>query len=252
MEDRSVFTLLERAELLQDDLVGHATGGGADDKTYKHERSFFVNERSLKDLLPSFVRTSRDLNQFWQFIKHQFGTYAERREFIYKAFTPLLDYLEESQDSPANEQISNSLKEFSESGVSVVWQRAMERRTDDPEGAITAAKSLLETVCKHILDDCNIEYDDKNIELHALYKKTAEQLHLAPEAHTHDLFKRILGSVSGVVSGLGQVRNEMGDAHGKGKVFIKPQQRHAEFVVNLAGATALFLVETYKQHKASS
>ncbi len=29
----------------------------------------------------------------------------------------------------------------------------MERRATDPEGAITAARTLLETVCKHILDE---------------------------------------------------------------------------------------------------
>ena len=28
----------------------------------------------------------------------------------------------------------------------------LQRRFDDPDGAITAARTLLETVCKHILD----------------------------------------------------------------------------------------------------
>jgi hypothetical protein len=250
MDDRSTYTQLDRATLLQNDLIGHATGGSADDKTYRSERAFFIAQKQLDDLLPGCVKTNRDLFQFWSFIKHKFSTYAERRQFIYGAFAPLLERLEGTQGMPADGQISNKLKEFSTSGVQVVWQRALDRRTDDPEGAITAAKSLLESVCKHILDELGVTYDDKSVELHALYKKTAELLQLAPELHTNDLFKRILGSVSGVVSGLGQVRNELGDAHGKGKVFIKPKTRHAEFVVNLAGTTALFLVETYNEQKA--
>lgn len=30
---------------------------------------------------------------------------------------------------------------------------------DDPEGAITAARTLLETVCKHILDERGVDYE---------------------------------------------------------------------------------------------
>jgi hypothetical protein len=37
--------------------------------------------------------------------------------------------------------------------VSEMWHKALDRRTDDPDGAITAARTLLETVCKHILDE---------------------------------------------------------------------------------------------------
>ena len=32
----------------------------------------------------------------------------------------------------------------------------------------------------------------------------------------------------GVVSGLGMLRNKLGDAHGSGKAKVKPKERHAE------------------------
>jgi len=53
----------------------------------------------------------------------------------------------------------------------------LERRATDPEGAITAARTLLETVCKHILDEKGEPYED-GIPLPKLYN-TAVAAHSA-------------------------------------------------------------------------
>lgn len=37
--------------------------------------------------------------------------------------------------------------------VNRTWSKAQERITSDPSGAITSARSLLESVCKHILEE---------------------------------------------------------------------------------------------------
>lgn len=87
---------------------------------------------------------------------------------------------------------------------------------------------------------------EKNIDLAALYKKTATELNLSTSQHTEPVFKQILGGCSGVVNGLGNLRNKLGDAHGKGKNAVKPAPRHAELSVNLAGSMALFLVQTFQ------
>jgi hypothetical protein len=119
------------------------------------------------------------------------------------------------------------------------------RVTDDPEGAITASRTLLESVCKHILDSKGEEYDDNRIELPELYKKTSSLLNLAPDLHSETIFKQILGNCSGVVSGLGALRNKLGDAHGKGQRSVRPKPRHARLAVDLSGAISQFLVETF-------
>jgi hypothetical protein len=62
---------------------------------------------------------------------------------------------------------------------------ALERRSDDPEGAITSARTLLETVCKHILDEGGIKYDD-DADLPKLYRVTADVLDLAPSQQSED------------------------------------------------------------------
>jgi hypothetical protein len=120
----------------------------------------------------------------------------------------------------------------------------MERRDSDPEGAITVARTLLEEVCKHILDDLQISYD-ANDDLSSIYRATSKALNTSPDQHTQQEFRQILGGAANVVYGLGTLRNAHSDAHGHGRAAAKPLPRHAGFAVNLAGATALFLVETY-------
>jgi uncharacterized protein YfkK (UPF0435 family) len=86
--------------------------------------------------------------------------------------------------------------------------------TSDPEGAITLARSLLESVLKHILDERKVAYNDK-ADLPELYRIVAKELNLAPDQHTEETFKRILGGITSVVNELGSLRNRLGDAHGK-------------------------------------
>jgi hypothetical protein len=87
-------------------------------------------------------------------------------------------------------------------------------RKRDPEGALTLARTLLETVIKHILDDDRVEYE-KSADLPSLYKMLAEHLNLAPTQHDREAFKAILGGVATVVSRLAQLRNSYSDSHGK-------------------------------------
>ena len=239
-------TDLERAEFLQSIVRTVATSGGYDDPDYKLLRRYFIEKPELSEVIPSFIRTSRDTPQFWSFIKNKLRTYQERREFIWSEFAPLMDLLEGKDFKPSDLAISDGLKSFNEDGIHAIWSKALERRKTDPEGAITMARTLMESVCKHILDSSDVVYEKDKIELPDLYKLTSKELNIAPSQHTEDIFKQILGGVSSVVNGLGALRNRLGDAHGKGKAQIRPAQRHAQLAVNLAGATALFLIETWQ------
>ena len=85
--------LREEVESLQNIMIARATGGQADDAGYRSLRETLINAPEIHEALPSFVRTARDLSQFWAFISKTQG-YAPRREFIWNAFSPLLDQLE--------------------------------------------------------------------------------------------------------------------------------------------------------------
>ena len=135
--------------------------------------------------------------------------------------------------------VANSI----EHTVHEVWERAQSRRADDPDGAITLARTLLETVCKHILTEQAVAYDEGD-ELPRLYRLTAESLRIAPNDATADAFRRIFGACTSIVGSLGTIRNRMGDAHGRGADALRVEPRYARLAVNLSGAMATFLVET--------
>jgi hypothetical protein len=62
------------------------------------------------------------------------------------------------------------------------------------------------------------------------------------------VFKRILSGCSNIVGGLGELRNKVSDAHGKGRKAVKPHIRHAELAVNFAGSMAVFLIKTFEEN----
>lgn len=147
--------------------------------------------------------------------------------------------------SPADAAISSVLQRFDPEQVHARWTAALDRRAHDPAGAITLARTLLEDVCRWLLDDLGEAASDQD-DLPALYRKLAKALKLAPDDHSEQVFKQILGSCQSVVESLGALRNKLGDAHGGGRRRAKPAARHAELAVNLAGSMATFLVATWE------
>jgi Abortive infection C-terminus len=247
--DLAKLSRLERVESLKNMLVAAATGGTTDEALYFLMRKELLAEPSLAALTPRFVRTCRTTGEFWQFIKQEFPSYAERREFLREQFDKLLTYLEVGETTPHAAATDLVLRSFDEEGVGEVWTRMLQRQTTDPEGAITAARTLVETVCKHILDELGETYSD-SVELPSLYGAVAAKLNLGPSQHTEQVFKQILGGCMTVVNGLAAMRNKLSDAHGKGKLAARPAARHAELAVNLAASMTAFLVATWMSRRA--
>lgn len=239
----------EKAEYLQRLLINMSTNDGpADNGHYVELRRYFLKDAKTRKLLPRYVRDYRDLQQFWQFIKHELSTYAERRQLIWNDFNKLLNYIEGQKDVPLIESIDENLRIFNSEQVLDYWNKALKRKENDPEGAITISRTLVESVLKHILDERDISYSS-NASLHEIYKLVANDLKLSLEQHDLTIFKQILGGCSSIINGLGNLRNIHGDAHGKGKTqHYRPSTRHAELAVNLAGSMALFLIQTHQEN----
>jgi hypothetical protein len=226
--------------------VSRATGNGVDEGEYVRLRHELLKEPLVKSHLPRFVRSCGTVSEFWSYIQPKFKSYQERRVFLAEEFSRLLTKLEDATGSPALDSSSDVLSVVDSEHVQDAWQKAMDRRASDPDGAITMARTLLETVCKFILDEHNIEYDD-TADLPKLYRAVAESLNLAPSQHTEPIVKQVLGGCTAVVEGLGALRSKSGDAHGRGKQAGKPKQRHAALAVSLAGSMASFLVATWQE-----
>jgi hypothetical protein len=237
--------LQTKIETLQNLLIAIATGGSCEDEDYKNLRNELLNNTEIKSYLPEFLLTIRTSGQFWQFIKFKFSTYVERRQYLWNEFSNVLNYIETKQNGIIDKSTSKSIEKFSQEYIKLQWIKALERKVDDPEGAITTARTLIETTCKFVLDSLSVTYKD-DLDLPKLYKMTAENLNLAPDQHTEQIFKQILGGCQTVVEGLGALRNKLSDSHGKKSSYVKPTSRHAELAVNLAGTMTSFLLETYE------
>jgi hypothetical protein len=241
---------LNKALRLQDGLVARATGGefGGGEAAYKELRMYFRGREDTKDKLPDFVKRYVDTTQFWAWVKYEKSTYHDRRSLIWEAFRPLVEFLEFGTSNPSIEPISILLAKFNQETVHSDWQKALSRKASDPEGAITAARALVESVCKHILDECDVKYKE-SIELPKLWAIVAEQLKLLPTQYDEEIFRSILGNCQSIVGNIAAIRNRIGDSHGKGKRPVRPKPRHAELTVNLAGAMASFLVSTWNERE---
>jgi hypothetical protein len=146
-----------------------------------------------------------------------------------------------SNKTSVEEQISKILAQIDSEHIHKAWERALDRKNDDPEGAITAARTLVESVCKHILDKAGKTYS-QSIDLPQLYHFTSEHLQLSPNQYTEKIVRQVLGNCQSVINGLAALRNKLGDAHGKSADELSPTSAYAELAVNLAGTMATFLI----------
>lgn len=236
---------------IQELLIDRATGrimprNETANSEYELLRRKLIESSVIKsNSLPVELVDFFNLDIFWDRRLIKFSTYADRRNHIYSVFRQLLFDLETDQSSPLDKMISDKLSiEY----IQDYWNKALDRRNSDAEGAITMARTLLEATCKKILDELKENYSEKD-DLPKLYKTLAEKLNLSPDKQTEQIFKQILGGCQSVVNGLGSLRNKHSDAHGIVKKSYKPAKRHAELAVNLAGTMATFLFETYADQK---
>ena len=238
----------ERVLAYQEALVSFFTGGSMGGIAYGDVRRELTKSPQFVAIAPDFIRACREEGSLWSFAK-TLGGYEPRRLFLREQFVPLLDILE-AGGSPADSLIADGLSKLDEGHIRAVWDKALARCHNDPAGAITAARSLLETACKIILDaaEGGPHYSASD-DLPKLYRTAAEHLSLAPSQHSEEAFRRILGGCTSVVEGLGTLRNRVGDAHGQGRRPVRPLPRHALLEVNLSGAMALFLADTWEERQ---
>lgn len=120
--------------------------------------------------------------------------------------------------------------------------------TSDPAAAIGASKELVESVCKHVLDDYGATYGRKD-DLPGLYRKVAEALSLTRESvpdssKGSQAAQKALQNLATTVQSLAELRNELGWGHGR--TSVSPAlARHARLAYNAARAVAEFLLDTW-------
>ena len=237
----------------QEKCIDLATYKGSETpyEDYEQARADLLSQPELLSRLPSWISQCRYGGQFWSLMKNTSPTYQGRREFIWGSLSSVFDYIERGVTEPPSLSLESLLADCTSTSVTDCWKKIYARRVHDPEGAITTARSLVEATCKYILEELKESYTDQD-DLPRLYKKAASAMNLSPGQHNEQIFKQILSGCSSVVDGFAALRNNFGDAHGKGKMNAAPSARHADLAVNLAGTISTFLIATYEErHKKS-
>lgn len=103
-------TDFDKVSYLANLLTARATGLTADDSEFTSLRHELLSNKELASMLPQWLRQHIDLDSFWGFIKHKYGTYADRRTFISEEFTTVLDALEfgSSNTTLANNHVATT------------------------------------------------------------------------------------------------------------------------------------------------
>jgi predicted nucleotide-binding protein len=108
-------------------ITSYSTGGTANNDEYVYLRNYFLRSSALKESMPSWLRINRDLDSFWDFIKNEFSTYAERRVFLRSEFHELQNSLEFGEITPQKkvekQEVKSILKDVVKTKVFIVHGR---------------------------------------------------------------------------------------------------------------------------------
>lgn len=148
----------------------------------------------------------------------------------------------------ASQAYGKALRQIGIDDVNREIERIQAAVEADPADAITAARALLETVCKSALEELGAPYSDSD-DLPNLYKKTALALNFDTTQH-EVVYRQTLQGLASAVQGLAELRNKLGDAHGHSVRAVRPQPRHARMAAGAAMTVATFIVETLQTRRS--
>ncbi|MGE0565869.1 MAG: abortive infection family protein [Pseudolabrys sp.] len=129
--------------------------------------------------------------------------------------------------------------------------RALASAESDPEDAVTAACSVVESVCRSVLCELGLPLPVQ-LDVKGLYKAVREPLGLSPgkedvSPEIADDVRAILGGLNAAVQGIGSLRTHAGDAHGRERGFRRLDSRIARLAIHSASGIALFVIETWQK-----
>ena len=135
--------------------------------------------------------------------------------------------------------------------VSRDLERALASARVDPEDAVTAACSTVESVCRSILIELSLDLPEKK-DIKGLFGAVRKPLGLATDRADFDPLiaddvRKILSGLSTVVEGIGSLRTHGGDAHGRERGYARIDRRIASLAIHSASTIALFLIETWQR-----
>lgn len=153
--------------------------------------------------------------------------------------------------TPVIATLSGVAETISFDTVKLDLERALGSIDSDPEDAITAACSTLESVCRSILIELGQPLPAKK-DVSGLFNAVKQPLALSPDRSDLDPqiaadVRTTLGGLATVIQGVGALRTHAGDAHGRERGYARVDARIARLAIHAASTVALFLIETWQR-----
>lgn len=153
--------------------------------------------------------------------------------------------------TPVIATLSGVAETISFDTVKLDLERALGSIDSDPEDAITAACSTIESVCRSILIELEQPLPAKK-DVSGLFNAVKQPLALSPDRSDLDQqiaadVRTTLGGLATVIQGVGALRTHAGDAHGREKGYARVDARIARLSIHAASTVALFLIETWQR-----
>jgi len=146
-------------------------------------------------------------------------------------------------------QLRRVLGLFEAAGFKASFDFLIEARDElkkgNPDGCIRASISSLESTLKIVLDKLSKPYPTKE-QLTELWKAVKIELTLGKETVVIHL-EQTIGSLTGAISGIAGIRNDLSDAHGKGLISPEVYESYAELSMNISGSISTFLIRRLKE-----
>lgn len=161
------------------------------------------------------------------------------KEITWGAKLPSLDEIEgsaETQSLFSDSSLADSQR---------LWTKAKARLKNDPEGAVTAARTMIESCCKNLINSLGGTYTN-NDDLPKLYKTLSSNLGIDAASNSEEEFKRLGGACSSIVNSISHIRNRASDAHTPSESISYAQ---ACLVVNVAGSLVNYLIAQTKSQQ---
>ncbi len=155
-----------------------------------------------------------------------------------------------ASDQVLNAQVDNMKQSFTSDYMQKQIEQMYKAIDNNPTDAIGKAKELVESCCKTILEEKNVNIE-ANWEVPKLGHETFKVMNLLPanfngNTQVEESIKRPLGNLSSIPQGLVELRNSYGTGHGRANSFVSLESKHARLAVGAAVTLCEFLWSIYE------
>jgi hypothetical protein len=214
-------------------------GGFADDEEYSQLRLDILRTEELGLPISGMIRSSTTLKDLLN--KARAEDSQDKQALMVGQTGP--DTENDIPNKMSGGYVGLELLRFRATVLNHHWTKACFRlASGDESGAITAARTLIESGIKRILRKAGHKVASKE-DLTHLYKRLSTHLGLNPKIQEDSKAKSIFGSFSNLVQTLSEARNKLGDAHCEGEEeLVDPSPQFARLVVALSGHMMIWLL----------